>query len=186
MGASHMWPILGCCRRCLAQSDRQVFPVRTMPSPSSGVHHCEKIVRKLVVEPSQDEAGRNLRTLELPSHWTPTQALAAFEILDELRDLIWHCHGWHIQQVLRRDRVATTFQIPANIDDGDVPFRTVLDWVQPFVVALSGDSNALNCCRRANRRWRAARPHLRTHAADRVPGAASMLMWSRQRAADRA
>jgi len=30
-------PLLGCCRRCLAQSDGQAFPVRTLPSASLGV-----------------------------------------------------------------------------------------------------------------------------------------------------
>jgi hypothetical protein len=30
-------PILRCCRRCLARTDRQTFPMRTLPGPSPGV-----------------------------------------------------------------------------------------------------------------------------------------------------
>ena len=78
--------------------------------------------RKLMVEHCPPEAGRNPCTLELPSHWTPAQATAVFEYLDDLNALIWRSYGGQIQQVLRRDRSVTTSPIPANIDDGDVPF----------------------------------------------------------------
>ena len=59
---------------------------------------------------------------ELPKHWTAAQALAVFEVLDDLRDLVVDGYARKIQQAARRDRTVTTSTPPANIDDGDVPF----------------------------------------------------------------
>ena len=62
-------------------------------------------------------------SITLPTHWSPEQAIAVFEILDELRDRIWERYGLQIQQVLRDQRSTA---IPAAddiaIDDADVPF----------------------------------------------------------------
>ena len=62
-------------------------------------------------------------SITLPTHWSPEQAVAVFEILDELRDRIWERYGLQIQQVLRDQRSTA---IPAAddiaIDDADVPF----------------------------------------------------------------
>jgi len=62
-------------------------------------------------------------SITLPTHWSPEQAVAVFEILDELRDCIWERYGLQIQQVLRDQRNTA---IPAAddfaIDDADVPF----------------------------------------------------------------
>lgn len=44
--------------------------------------------------------------------------MAVFEVLDELNALVWRSYGVQIQQAMRRDQAS----IPANIDDGDVPF----------------------------------------------------------------
>ena len=40
-------------------------------------------------------------TLEIPATWTPEQALAVFELLDDLRDKVWTLYGLQIQDVLR-------------------------------------------------------------------------------------
>jgi len=53
--------------------------------------------------------------------WSPEQAVAVFEILDELRDRIWERYGLQIQQVLR-DQRSTAFTAADDIDDADVPF----------------------------------------------------------------
>jgi hypothetical protein len=45
--------------------------------------------------------------------------MALFEVLDELNALAWRSYGVQIQQAMRRDQAS----IPANIDDGDVPFQ---------------------------------------------------------------
>ncbi len=57
-----------------------------------------------------------------PTHWTPAQASAVFELLDELREWVWLSYGSQIQQELRRDHVVTTSAGPLNLGDEDVPF----------------------------------------------------------------
>ena len=62
-------------------------------------------------------------SITLPTHWSPEQAVAVFEILDELREHVWARYGLQIQQVLRDQR---TMAVPAagdiDIDEADVPF----------------------------------------------------------------
>jgi hypothetical protein len=62
-------------------------------------------------------------SITLPTHWSPEQAVAVFEILDELRDHVWARYGLQIQQVLRDQRSTA---LPAagdiDIDEDDVPF----------------------------------------------------------------
>jgi len=62
--------------------------------------------------------------LTLPKHWTPAQALAAFELLDLLRDAIWTMHGPAIQRAMRNDRrPCDPRQLHIDLDsDGDDPF----------------------------------------------------------------
>ena len=55
-------------------------------------------------------------------NWTAAQALAVFEVLDDLRDLVVAGYAKKIQQAARLDRTVTTPSLPANIDNGDVPF----------------------------------------------------------------
>jgi len=59
---------------------------------------------------------------ELPTHWTPAQATAVFEVLDDLLESVWRRYGIQIQKVQRRDRVVTTSVSSANMGDRDVPF----------------------------------------------------------------
>ena len=61
-------------------------------------------------------------TLDVPTHWTPAQATAVFEVLDDLLESVWRSYGVQIQKVQRRDRVVKTSAIPANLEDGDVSF----------------------------------------------------------------
>ena len=61
-------------------------------------------------------------SITLPTHWSPEQAVAVFEILDELREHVWARYGLQIQQVLRDERSTV---VPAagdiDIDEADVP-----------------------------------------------------------------
>ena len=59
----------------------------------------------------------------LPDHWSPKQALAAFELLDLLREELWAHYGREIQRAIRRDRVpaADPRQLPIPLTD-DPPF----------------------------------------------------------------
>ena len=58
-------------------------------------------------------------SITLPTHWSPEQAVAVFEILDELRAHVWARYGLQIQQVLRDERSAADH---ISIDEADVPF----------------------------------------------------------------
>ena len=60
-------------------------------------------------------------SITLPTDWSPEQAVAVFEILDELREHVWARYGLQIQQVLR-DQRSTPVSAADHIDDADVPF----------------------------------------------------------------
>jgi hypothetical protein len=57
-----------------------------------------------------------------PTKWTPAQASAVLDVLDEIREWIWLGYGRQIQQELRRDCEVTTPAVPSNLGDKDVPF----------------------------------------------------------------
>jgi hypothetical protein len=78
--------------------------------------------RKLVMGQRSQEEGNSSTMWELPTHWTAAQALAVFEVLDDLRDLVVDGYAKKIQQAARLDRSVKTPSSPANMDDGDVPF----------------------------------------------------------------
>jgi hypothetical protein len=40
----------------------------------------------------------------IPTLWTPEQALAAFELLDDLRETIWTLYGRQIQTLLKEEQ----------------------------------------------------------------------------------
>ena len=54
--------------------------------------------------------------------WSPAQASAVLEVLDEIREWIWLSYGSQIQQELRRDCEVTKAANLANLGDEDVPF----------------------------------------------------------------
>lgn len=59
----------------------------------------------------------------VPTHWSPKQATAVFELVDALREEIWGLYGLQIQRVLRKDRVTTNGPFTTtDIDENDVPF----------------------------------------------------------------
>ena len=60
--------------------------------------------------------------ITLPADWSPEQATAVFEILDEMRERVWAHYGPQIQQVLREQRCITANSAVDNIDEADVPF----------------------------------------------------------------
>jgi hypothetical protein len=57
------------------------------------------------------------RCIELPTHWTPEQALAVFEVIDLLRDRLWAAYGPEIQRALREDRVTQQHCLPLDPDE---------------------------------------------------------------------
>jgi hypothetical protein len=57
--------------------------------------------------------------LQIPTYWTPEQAFAVFQLVDELREAIWQCYALQIQDQYR-DHLR-----PANLGDqghSDPPF----------------------------------------------------------------
>ena len=62
-------------------------------------------------------------SITLPTHWSPEQAVAVFEILDELRESVWDRYGLQIQQLLRDQRsTAVRAADDISIDEANVPF----------------------------------------------------------------
>ena len=59
--------------------------------------------------------------ITLPEDWSAEQALAVFEIVDELRELLWHRYTGQIQQALRAQRSITKPTAQLDIDYGDDP-----------------------------------------------------------------
>ena len=46
-------------------------------------------------------------TVEIPVSWTTDQALAVFELLDELKEKIWDCYGSGLQELLQAQQQST-------------------------------------------------------------------------------
>ena len=60
----------------------------------------------------------------LPEDWSPEQALAAFELIDLIRDRLWNDYGLAIQHALRSQQQHPDLdlhQLPLRLDD-DLPF----------------------------------------------------------------
>jgi len=66
--------------------------------------------------------GRAAMPMTLPTDWSPEQAVAVFEILDELRERVWAVYGLQIQGVLREQHRTTAFAASHNFNDADEPF----------------------------------------------------------------
>jgi hypothetical protein len=60
----------------------------------------------------------------LPEDWSPEQALAAFELIDLIRDQLWNDYGPAIQNALRSQQQHPDLdlrQLPLRLDD-EPPF----------------------------------------------------------------
>jgi hypothetical protein len=58
--------------------------------------------------------------LAIPTYWTPEQAIAVFELIDDLREQIWSIYQTDLQQMIRQQRQVAPLD-PLEIDD-DLPF----------------------------------------------------------------
>ena len=56
--------------------------------------------------PDRPQLPEHLRplTVEIPRSWTPEEALAVFELIDDLRDKIWNLYNLQLQDLLRELR----------------------------------------------------------------------------------
>ena len=62
------------------------------------------------------------KKIDLPTYWSPQQATAAFEFLDELRDRVLGHYAVEIREFSRENRVDTTPFMHTDTKDGDAPF----------------------------------------------------------------
>ncbi len=44
--------------------------------------------------------------VEIPATWTPEQALAVFELIDEIRDKVWSRYGDQLQDLLQEQQTS--------------------------------------------------------------------------------
>ncbi len=54
--------------------------------------------------PAPTATPRWASTVVIPTTWTPEQAPAMFELLDELTDRLWALHGSQIQDLLEQEQ----------------------------------------------------------------------------------
>jgi hypothetical protein len=59
--------------------------------------------------------------LGIPAYWTPQEALAVFELVDDLRDRIWSIYQTDLQQQMSQQRRSGAVE-PIHIDEDDLPF----------------------------------------------------------------
>jgi hypothetical protein len=64
--------------------------------------------------PGQRAAYLRPITVEIPVTWTSEQALAVYELLDELREKIWEIYNFRLQDLLHEQ-----LQSPGPDDSGD-------------------------------------------------------------------
>jgi len=57
--------------------------------------------------------------LAIPAYWTPEQAIAVFELVDDLRETIWAIYQTNLQELTRQQRQSAPVD---RIDDDDLPF----------------------------------------------------------------
>ena len=62
-------------------------------------------------------------TLPLPEHWTPEQALAVYELLNDLADAIWRCYEIPLTELLAPEIYPNDGSQPDLFDfDDPLPF----------------------------------------------------------------
>lgn len=62
------------------------------------------------------------KKIDLPMYWSPQQATAVFEFLDELRDRVLAQYAVQIHEFSRQDRLSTTPFIHTDTTDDEPPF----------------------------------------------------------------
>ena len=78
--------------------------------------------RRHTVPADVAQRGEAAIPMPLPADWSPEQAVAVFEILDELLERVWAQYGLQIQQVLRDERcTAVRAADDISIDEANVP-----------------------------------------------------------------
>ncbi len=58
----------------------------------------------------------------IPDDWSPEQALAMVELLDDLRHVIWERYQLQLQELLSEQHCSDLAENPKNIEEDDPPF----------------------------------------------------------------
>ena len=58
----------------------------------------------------------------LPARWSPEQALAVFELLDDLREQIWHHYQLQLLELLHEQRLPPEDSASLSLPFEDPPF----------------------------------------------------------------
>jgi hypothetical protein len=60
-------------------------------------------------------------SLQIPTYWTPEQAFAVFDLINDLRDAIWQCYSLQLLDQYR-DQCRPAALDQADKDSGDPTF----------------------------------------------------------------
>jgi hypothetical protein len=60
-------------------------------------------------------------SIKLPDYWTPEQATAVFELVDDVRNALWKQYRLQIMQQLETDR-AIDSDLDEIFEERDIPF----------------------------------------------------------------
>jgi hypothetical protein len=60
-------------------------------------------------------------SLQIPTYWTPEQACAVFELVDDLREAIWRCYALQLQDQYR-DHLQPSLAGRLDLDPDKPPF----------------------------------------------------------------
>ena len=73
--------------------------------------------------PAPTATPRWASTGVIPTTWTPEQARAVFELIDDLRDRLWALHGSQIQGLIQQEQgSAASSALSADPDDDAASF----------------------------------------------------------------
>jgi hypothetical protein len=74
----------------------------------------------------KDPRPTDLRTIPfaIPAYWTPEQALAVFELLDDIREVIWNHYSMQLLDEAREQYAPTTTDVRGEVlgDPEDASF----------------------------------------------------------------
>jgi len=72
---------------------------------------------------ARNHPGEIIRAVTIvPAHWSPEQALAVFELLDDLREQIWHHYQLHLLELLHEQRLPPEDCAILSLPFEDPPF----------------------------------------------------------------
>lgn len=72
--------------------------------------------------PPESTGSRFSITFAAPACWTPEQAFAVFELLDDLRELIWAHDGVRLVELVQAERGGPQTEVDSRASSADVDF----------------------------------------------------------------